>query len=242
MIKLSPKSKTAFATFSLFITSIVIYYLYNHPMLYPLRMVIVSLHESSHAIAILLTGGEISGFTMLPNEGGSVNARGGNMILAAMSGYLGSLLIGLFLFYFSSVSKKDKYAFLVLAMWMAPFTLFYFSDQFTLIFGIVVSLVFTGIYLINSHIFSDLVLKLLGLFSIIYVPHDIYSDTISRSHLKSDAYFMAQNIGFTTEIWGWIWMILSLIFIFISMKLTINAMHNINMQNQENQIKDNGQS
>ena len=43
-----------------------------------------------------------------------------------------------------------------------------------------------------------------------YVPLDIWSDTISRSHLRSDARMLAEEFGGFTLMWGGIWMAISL--------------------------------
>lgn len=237
-MKINPKQKTFLTAIAFMSTILFLYFFYSSPVLYPFRMLIVSLHESSHAIAVYLTGGEIVSFTMLSEEGGNVIARGGNTAISAMSGYIGSLVIGVSLLYFASISKHDRYAVLVLSIWMILFTALNYSDTYTLMFGLITGGTLGLIFFINKEIISDYFLKFIGLFSIIYVPHDIFSDTISRSHLKSDAYYISQKIGLTTEIWGWIWMIISIVFIIISMRMILKSIHKQNIKQTEELTKE----
>lgn len=213
-------------------TLLVFYNYYSHPLLYFLRMFIVFLHESSHALAALLTGAEISEFNMDPREGGHVLFRGGTFWIVAMSGYLGSLIWGILLLFFSCLTKQDRWILFMLSAWTLFFSAAFFSNTYTLIFGIVSSGVLFGIFLINKHTLCDLTLKIIGLFSVVYVPYDIYSDTISRSHLKSDAFYMAEAIGLTTSIWGWIWLVLSICVILAGLYWTIKSTYLISSKGE----------
>jgi Peptidase M50B-like len=56
---------------------------------------------------------------------------------------------------------------------------------------------------------NDFLLRLFGLTSMIYVPLDIFSDTLARPHLHSDARILAELVGGTTQIWGFVWLALS---------------------------------
>jgi hypothetical protein len=58
-----------------------------------------------------------------------------------------------------------------------------------------------------------------------YAPLDIYSDTISRSYLQSDAYFLAEYMGGTTLLWGSIWMLISIAVIFYCLKWALNQIN-----------------
>jgi len=55
-----------------------------------------------------------------------------------------------------------------------------------------------------------------------YAPLDIYSDTISRSHLQSDAYLLADYTGGTTLLWGSLWIIISMTVILYCLKWTLS--------------------
>jgi hypothetical protein len=70
-------------------------------------------------------------------------------------------------------------------------------------------------------IYNDFLLRLIGLTNIAYVPLDIYSDTILRSHLRSDAFMLASEFGGATVVWGGLWMIISLVIIFFCLRFSL---------------------
>jgi hypothetical protein len=47
----------------------------------------------------------------------------------------------------------------------------------------------------------------------VYVPRDIVSDTLARSHLRSDARMLAEEYGGATVLWGGLWLVLSVVVI-----------------------------
>jgi hypothetical protein len=60
---------------------------------------------------------------------------------------------------------------------------------------------------------NDFLLRLIGLTSMVYVPHDIYSDTIAHSSLLSDARMLANEYGGPTVLWGAAWLAASVVLI-----------------------------
>lgn len=64
----------------------------------------------------------------------------------------------------------------------------------------------------------DLILRVIGLSSLIYVPYDIFDDTLRRSSLQSDARMLAEEIGGTTMMWGVLWLIISFAVIFMCLR------------------------
>ncbi len=65
----------------------------------------------------------------------------------------------------------------------------------------------------GTHGINDFVLRVVGLTSMAYAPLDIWSDTISRSHLRTDARLLAEGCGGFTTMWGGIWMAISIVVI-----------------------------
>lgn len=78
---------------------------WEYALLYPLKLLVVFFHESSHALATLLTGGNVQELVLVKEEGGHVISTGGNRFISLSAGYLGSLLWGIVI-YVSSV-KTD---------------------------------------------------------------------------------------------------------------------------------------
>ena len=69
----------------------VIWFAWDTPLVYPLKVFVVLLHEISHGIAALATGGTIQGIELNPAQGGACHCPGGNALVTLSAGYLGSL-------------------------------------------------------------------------------------------------------------------------------------------------------
>jgi len=195
--------------------------LWNHAILYPLKILVVFFHESSHAIATIVSGGSVKEMVVVFQQGGHVISQGGNQFLILNAGYLGSLVWGFLIYVVATFSNADKLTMMSLGIVVAIITLFFVSNLFAILFGVatVLAMIFSGKYLSNK--INDFLLRVIGLTSMIYVPLDIFSDTIYRSNLISDARMLAEQYGGATVIWGGVWLILSLITIFLCLRWTL---------------------
>ena len=67
---------------------------WDTPLVYPLKIFVVLLHEVSHAVMAVATGGSIERIELSPLQGGACYCPGGNAFLTLSAGYLGSLAVG----------------------------------------------------------------------------------------------------------------------------------------------------
>jgi hypothetical protein len=192
--------------------------LWSTPVLLPLKILVVFLHELSHLVTVLLTGGSPETLSLTPREGGAVLSRGGSRFLTLSAGYLGSLLIGLGLFLAALNSFADRLVTAFLGAVLVVVAALYIRDPFTLAFCLGAAAVMLAMARWLGHGPNDLLLRLIGLASIIYVPLDIFSDTLARSHLRSDARMLAEEFGGTTMFWGGLWLALSLVVIVFALR------------------------
>ncbi|NJM83898.1 MAG: M50 family metallopeptidase [Tabrizicola sp.] len=195
-----------------------IFALWSTPVNYPLRMIVVFLHEISHVLSALLTGGSVDSLTLDPAEGGRVMTRGGNLFLTLTSGYLGSLVVGIALFFIALHTHLDRWVTALFGGGTLLIAAVFVRDGFALVFCAL-----TGISMLLMARFlplslNDLVLRVIGLSSMLYVPQDIISDTITRSHLRSDARLLAEAFGGATILWGGLWLAISLAVIGLSLR------------------------
>lgn len=197
----------------LLLLTTLVFALWQTPVVVPLKILIVFFHEVSHAIATILTGGEVISLSISTNQGGEVWSRGGNRFMTLTAGYLGSLLIGIGLLIAATRTKADRTIMAACGIITLVIAGLYIRDLFALGFaiGVGIGMLLMARYL--GHATNDLALRVMGLASMIYVPYDIFSDTIARSSLRSDARMLAEEFGGTTIMWGGIWLILSLIVI-----------------------------
>lgn len=177
----------------------------------PLEILVVFFHESAHALVTLLTGGKVVSMQVTIERGGEVLSAGGNRFLTLSAGYLGSLLIGAGLLIVAARSRYDRQVLATLALGMAVATVVFMRNGFGIGYGLGMALLLLGIARFLPAAVSDYALRLIGVMSLLYVPRDIFSDTIERSHLRSDARMLAEEFGGSTWLWGGLWLVIALI-------------------------------
>ncbi len=204
--------------------------LWNTPVMIPLKILVVFLHELSHAMATILTGGEVISLSVSPQQGGLVTARGGSRFLSLSAGYLGSLLIGVALLLAALKTKADRIIMALCGAMTLLVTALYVREGFALIFGVATAAGMLAMARYLSQPINDLALRVIGLTSMIYVPYDIFSDTIARASLRSDARMLAEEFGGTTMMWGGLWLILSFCVIGLCLRYGLGGRSNISFR------------
>ncbi|MGD8867262.1 MAG: M50 family metallopeptidase [Gemmatimonadales bacterium] len=192
---------------------IALWFLWNTPIVYPLKVFVVLLHEISHGIAAVGTGGAIQRIVISPNEGGYCECGGGNAFLTLSAGYLGSLLWGAAIL--TAARRRGRVpqiATMAIGVLLIAVTVLYVRNLFGVLFGFAfgVGLIVAGRYL-PAHITTSL-LTALGLTSCLYAILDIKSDILDRPFLESDAHMLAQLTKIPTLFWGILWIVIALLF------------------------------
>ncbi len=205
----------------------VVFALWNTPVVVPLKILIVFFHELSHAIAAWLTGGSVESISLSPQQGGVTVTRGGNVFLTMSAGYLGSLLIGVLVFLVAVRSHADRVLMGVLGVVLLLVAALFIREWFALAFTVGTGLVMLASARYVPHDVNDLALRVIGLTSMIYVPLDIFSDTIARSGIRSDAYMLAERFGGATVIWGGLWLLISLAVIGVCFRYGLGERSNV---------------
>lgn len=204
-----------------------IFALWQTPVIIPLKILTVFFHEISHAVASWATGGEVLSISLSPQQGGVTVTRGGNLFFILSAGYLGSLLIGVSLFLIALRSDADRILMGVLGLLVLLIAGFYIREGFALMFSIGLGVSMLGTARFLPHSVNDLVLRVIGLTSMVYVPFDVFDDTIARANERSDAHLLAEMVGGTTVIWGGVWLLISLGVIGICVRYGLGARSNI---------------
>ena len=204
--------------------------LWRTPVVIPLKLLVVFLHELGHVLAVLLTGGEVLDLTLDPMQGGAVTSRGGSRFWSLSAGYLGSLLIGVVLFMAAVRTRADRKVLGVLGVTLLAVTVLYVRAPFALVFGAGTgaAMLLAAKYLPRD--VNDLMLRVIGLACMIYVPLDIYGDTIARGWLHSDARMLAEEFGGTTWMWGGLWLVASGWVIWMCLRRGLGANSNIRLR------------
>ena len=184
--------------------------LWNTVALYPLKIFVVFMHEVSHGLAAIATGGEIVNLNVNQHEGGLAKTRGGSRFWILTAGYLGSLLWGGFILLLAAMTHYDKVISVLIGVGMVAISIGFGSDLFTYLFGIGfgVVLILIGFFLPEK--VNDWLLRVIGLTSCLYAILDIKSDVLDRSELPSDARMLSEVTPLSTEFWGFLWIVIAI--------------------------------
>jgi len=181
---------------------------WRHPLLLPLRMFVVALHEAGHAVTAILTGGTVLSISVGANEGGRTVTEGGSRFLILNGGYLGSLLMGMALLASTRTPSRGRLVAGMLGMAMlgmgvawVPFI----SLGFLLI--LTVSLGLGYLAWKGPSAGASAAVRVLGVFSVLYALFDIRDDVLlAQGEGMSDAAMLAQVTGLPALLWGVAWL------------------------------------
>lgn len=220
MKKLSAKSKKQIELGIIISVCILTIIFWNSVVIYPIKLFVVLLHEMSHGLAAIFTGGKIVSMEVTSNLGGKCVTHGGNTIIISSAGYIGSLLWGWALFY--SGYNFD------FSIWfnsfLAAFLILITANFLTGAAGVIVTLVFAVIILLSPRLFNKTVhaylMKFLGIISCLYVVADIREDLLTTEYRQTDAQMIADLTGIPAVLIGIVWFAISVGAVYLLFKLS----------------------
>ena len=191
-------------TFALYFAAL--WFLWPTVWVYPLKMFVVLLHEASHALAALVSGGLVERIVLDPREGGAAYARGGSPFFMLSAGYLGSLIWGLVLLWAARTTPaKTRAVVNGLAIFILAIALAFIRGPFGFLFAATAG----GLLFLAARKLPQaglvVLLTVLGLTSALYAILDIRDDILRRPHLPSDAQMLSELTGVPTLWWGLVW-------------------------------------
>ena len=183
-----------------------IWFLWDTPAVYPLKVFVVLLHEISHAMIAVATGGTIDRIVLDPNQGGACYCPGGNAFLTLSAGYLGSLAWGGLLVSAGQVKRiNSRWVTGAVGLLVIGLTLAYVRSPFGFWFGLAFgSVLVLGAARLSAAVNQGILLTL-GLTSCLYAILDIKNDVLDRPELQSDAAMLGDLTGIHTVVWGGLW-------------------------------------
>ncbi len=179
--------------------------LWDTIVVYPVKLLVVLLHEISHGLAAILSGGEAISLEIGADLGGECIISEGNPFLIASSGYLGSFFAGAVLFYSAYNIRFRNFALPILAAILILFTINKATEQILPVLTALLVVILFLIIKFSPESFSNYLLKSVGLISCLYVVIDIKEDILSTSSFLSDAAIIAGLTGIDSTVWGIIW-------------------------------------
>ena len=209
--------------FALAASAVVGVFFWNSWPLYPFKLLVVLMHESSHALATLLVGGSVDLIRISPDQGGVTYSRYVpglfHQIVVSSAGYVGSTVSGCVLLWCAARSKEGKWPLIALVAWCALVTVLWVRDGFTFVFvggcGLALALIarFGPIFLRRA------MLVFLAAFSCCYALYDIRDDLLHfASSGASDADALAKATFIPAIVWGVGWGLLSIVLVALTLR------------------------
>ncbi len=211
---------------------VAVWVLWDTPVVYPIKIFVVCLHELAHALAAILTGGQVISIQIFPDEGGLTTTSGGWPFIITSAGYLGSMLFGAALLYLSSRRQWAQRLMLALAVLIALSTLLFFRNFFAVVYGLLAA---AAMFFSARRLSADVnfyIVRFIAVASCLYVLLDIRSDLFAASPggqgIVNDAVALSRLTGLPAILWAALWLAASL----IVLALVLNAL--VRLQDREN--------
>ena len=193
-------------------------YLWDTQWVYPLKLVVVFLHEISHGIAAVATGGSVVEIQVFQGEGGHCVTAGGNAAVIYSAGYLGSLLFGVLLLLLSTRTRAERGVSVVLGVLLggvAAAVVPWSENAFGKVFGMLTGALLVA-FGVLPRVVPATVLRIVAVTSCLYAILDIKSDVLDRPGLDSDAVRLAEVTEISARVWGGLWIGISLVVTFFA--------------------------
>ena len=202
---------------------IVSFFAWDTFIIYPIKLFVVLLHEMSHGLTAVLTGGKIVSIELNQYLGGMTTTEGGSTLLIASAGYLGSIAIGS-LFFLASFDKRVSTWFnttlaILLIIFAANFLVGIISQLTALIAAII--LIISPRYF--STLTNQIIAQSLGLISTFYVLIDIKEDLLSGINYQTDANILEGITSISATLIGLFWLVISCVVIFFLLRKLITT-------------------
>lgn len=198
-------------------TAVVIaaFFYWNSFFTFPVKLLVVLLHESSHGVMTLLTGGRIIEMQITYQLGGACIAKGGNPLFIAPAGYIGSALLGALIFASTKNFRFSSAVCNVLSLVFLLLVIFYIKT----IFGILFTLGFCVLFFLSPRFLPNFLhfflLRTIGIMSCLYVIIDIKEDLLTSGSHHTDAGVLAASTHISAMGWGVIMFLISVAVTFL---------------------------
>lgn len=181
--------------------------------LWPLKIVVVLFHELGHAVAAWVTGGEVVDIGLSPRQGGVTRTLGGWRFFILNAGYLGSMLAGVALLLSSRHARTARAMTIFLAASLLLVGILFVRPlvSFGLLFTVLTALAFAAMARWAGSHLTRLVLRGLGVFSLLYALFDVRDDVFyAGPDVLSDATMLAELTHVPAALWGGAWILAGL--------------------------------
>lgn len=180
---------------------------------YPVQLLVVFVHECGHALAAILTGGEVRSLVIRSNLSGEARTAGGIPFVILQAGYLASALFGAALMVAAAQPRSARNTLLVLAVALAACGVAFSPGgvNVTLLFSLLVATLFAAAARSAPEPAVRWGLVYLAAVSALYALIDIREDLLQwNAGGVSDATLLASRTGIPAIVWGVLWAVIAI--------------------------------
>jgi hypothetical protein len=185
-------------------------------IVYPFRLFVTFIHEGGHALATLLTLGQVERIELYRDASGVTLTRGGMGLLVSSAGYLTSTLYGALLLIVGRRSERAKGMLALTAAFVLGMTIFYVRGLFGLGTGICLTALLTLAVIFLSQRVAHFLLNFLAVQCCLNALYDLNTlfllSVASETH--SDARNMQAYTGIPAVLWSLVWLGISVFVLF----------------------------
>jgi hypothetical protein len=199
---------------------LVLYLLVPRWLQYPLDLFLTFIHEAGHALAALVSGGEVLELVVDPNMAGYTRSAGGWRPLIISGGYLGVAVVGALLLRLNTTSAR-RYVLEGCAATVLGLTLLYAGDGFTRVLGFGAAVVLAAIGLYTNDFVEYVTVNFLGVyvglgalkeFPVLWKLHGGAARVSAGGAAGvTDAEAMAALTGLHANIWVVLWLLVAVV-------------------------------
>lgn len=221
---------------------------YAEYLVYPIRLFVTFIHESSHAIVALITGGSVQSLTIASDGSGVVYSAPSSLfgaLFTSSAGYLGTTIFGVLLLYLmrkNVASQKVLFSLgagigLITLIFGIIFPVFNFlslnvpfsSVAFTVVVGILLAVGLMALAFYASEKVANFAIAFLAVQCLLNALSDlktlffINAPLIGHDNISSDAGNMASATGIPAIIWTVIWIAISVAVVGLGIRMYMAA-------------------
>jgi hypothetical protein len=196
---------------------------WDQPAIWPIKVLVVMLHELAIASAAWLTGATVISLSVDAVSGGSTHFKGGDPMVIYNAGYVGSIGIGALLLTSSKHANHAPKAMIALATALLIFAGVVIEPKgtFTFQFAVASGVTLIGLGLLASQLIVAWTLRIIGTLSAIYPMWEIRASLFEQANINSGA----QHLAKISDIpyWGWeaIWLLVGMLILLLFRRLLI---------------------
>ena len=182
-------------------------------VLYPLRLFVTFIHEASHALAAILTGGQVAQIAVQPDASGVTLTSGGFEPVIVMAGYIGAATYGAAMLTLARRSGTARFILGLSGAIIAGLDVFLVRNGFGFGWGLAIA---AGLLFASARLSpkaAELAAMFLGVQCVVNSLYDLRTLvglSILANGPVSDAVLMSQMVPLPPIVWAVLWGLISL--------------------------------